>query len=117
MKKHIKLILFAPIFLLYNCYPSGDKFIGKVEIEGIDNVHFNIYQEYPHDLEPDLAITYEIVKNEKIISSKHFLFGYTDFPITLDKFGSGMEDSIIYMTFWEDNSVAVIFDLKTNQDI
>ena len=111
-----KIGYIALLLFFVSCYPKGDKYIGKVTVEGLDNIYFNIYQEYPHDLEPGLAIDYEIVSDNKILSSRSFLSGSHsgDFPVQINDYFTGVYDDIIYLSYGDKNRVCAIYDLKTN---
>lgn len=101
------------LVVVNGCYPEGDKFIGDVHVDGVDT-YFKVFQEYPHDMEPSLGVSYSIVKGGKHLSRKYHLTGCLDWPVTLDYFTTGIHDSIIYLTFIDSSKVYAMYDLKNS---
>ncbi|PHR94009.1 MAG: hypothetical protein COA80_12910 [Leeuwenhoekiella sp.] len=88
--------------------------IGQLEISGIDNVFMNIYQEDEFDFAT--ALKYEITDSEKnLILEKSNLIGTSEHITDLYDFKAKSFDSIIYLTWGNENEIYAIYDLKSGK--
>lgn len=97
------------------CGPSIEK-LGMVKIEGIEGIHFVIYQE--RDFDSATALYYKIEdENGKEIQKMFFLGGTHDYYENTNDFLAGSYDSIIFLSYYVIENVDIIYDLKNKHPL
>ena len=111
-KTQILLILFVSI-LIFSCEGEKEVYLGKVQIEGIDDVTFDIFQR--REFDSVTPINYQIVKEKEFITAKKFLLGTFTYETDTKNFRARSVDSIVYLTFYSTHEICAVFDLKTEK--
>jgi len=107
-----KIILLLTLILFTSCFK--ERKIGQLEISGIENVFMNIYQEDEFDFVT--ALRYEITDSEKnLILEKSHLIGTNDHITNLNDFKAKSFDSIVYLTWGNENEIYAVYDLKSGK--
>ena len=101
------IIFFAICF--YSC--SINKF--KVPVKGIPNLSFNIEQRIDDGLSAYYSIEYKKGSETIFYCRNEFLCGLHEEVYKKD-FYANSYDSIIFLSFLDENHVYAIYDLKTN---
>ncbi|MGD1837574.1 MAG: hypothetical protein ACPKPY_05900 [Nitrososphaeraceae archaeon] len=92
---------------------KGERLIGKIPVDGLDNVFFRLYQQDEFDY--TTALLFDIVDHrDTVIARKHFMTGTLDHVKDLEPFTTGCYDSIVYLTYIDSNRIYGVFDLKEN---
>jgi hypothetical protein len=96
-------------------FSSEPVYLGKLSIRNIDSVFFKVYQ--AEDFDSSVGIYFEIVnKEDSILCPMNFLIGTSDFDRSDTKdFFTGSQDSIIYLSFLDSNTVYTMYDLRSQK--
>jgi len=107
-----KIIPLITLILFTSCFK--ERKIGQLKVNGIENVFVNIYQEDEFDFVT--ALKYEIVDSEKnLILVKSQLVGTEDHITNLNDFRASSFDSIMYLTWGNENEIYAVYDLKSGK--
>ena len=107
-----KILLLLTLVLFTSCFK--ERKIGELKVNGMKNIFVNIYQKDEFDSATPLY--YEITKSEKdTILKKTHLIGTHDHITDLNDFKAKSFDSIVYLTWGNENEIYAVYDLKSGQ--
>lgn len=107
-------IVFATIFYLVFIDTEPTHKIGRVQVEGIPNVYFDLEQENEFDMATAIYYGISTENNMTVAPMKH-LIGTHDYITNPDNFAGNSVDSIIYLTWGDTIEVYAVYDLKTTR--
>tara|TARA_R110000868_G_scaffold410364_1_gene698190 strand:+ start:97 stop:543 length:447 start_codon:yes stop_codon:yes gene_type:complete len=107
-----KLFLLLTLILFTSCFQ--ERKIGQIKVSGIENTIVNIYQKDEFDFVTPFY--YEILDSDKnLILEKHHLIGTEDHITDLENFKAKSYDSIVYLTWGNENEIYAVYDLKSGK--
>jgi len=112
MIEKVKILITCFLILLTLQCSEGLRIVGKLSIEGVDNLYFRIYQY--DEFDSATALRFDVVdENDSVKVRQHFFTGTHDYVNDLEHFTAACHDSIVYMTYGNPEIIFAVYDLKS----